>query len=145
MSQSLVLDCSVSVPWFLRLEKTSDSEYLLRVILSKEFEMIVPDLWWYEAMNVVKSAIIRSKIIQDDAQLIFQFLRKIPKKVIEIGVSGQFGILKLAIDENLSVYDATYLFVAISTGSKLVTCDKDLLCLKDKYSFIINISELPRL
>ena len=141
MNRSFVIDCSVSAAWFLPQEQTSAYEALLSDILDQHSEMIIPDLWWYEVMNVIRSATRRQRIFINDAQKVFLFLRSIPKKVIEIGESGQFGILKLALDENLSVYDATYLFLAISTGSQLITADQDLLSLKNKYTFIQDIPD----
>lgn len=138
VSQSLVIDCSSTVPWFIHTEQDRRSEALLQEILSGHIELIVPDLWWYETMNVIRNAILRKRINEKDARQIFRFLRQIPKKIIEVSESGQYGILKMAIDESLSVYDATYLFAAITTGSQLITSDRDLLALKTRYSFISN-------
>jgi predicted nucleic acid-binding protein len=143
VNRSFVIDCSVSAAWFLPQEQTSAYESLLSEILDRHSEMIIPDLWWYEVMNVIRSAVLRQRISENDAQKIFLFLRDIPKRVIEMSESGQFGILKLAMDENLSVYDATYLFLAISTGSQLITADQDLLSLKNKYAFIREIPDFP--
>ena len=136
MRRPVVVDCSVAASWFLPLEKTPEYELLLNDILSDTIEMIVPDLWWYEIMNVMKSAISRERIQEEDSRSIYLFLKQIPKKVVEIGDSGQYGILKLAIDNNLSVYEATYLFLAISLGSRLITSNKDLLRLKKRYPLI---------
>jgi len=141
MSISLVMDCSVSASWFLTREQESVYESLLADILEGGYEMIVPDLWWYEVMNVIRGAMLRQRIEENDARQIFVFLKGIPKRVIEIGEQGQFGILKLAMEETLSVYDAAYLYLAISNGADLVTSDTDLLGLKDKYSFIRDVSE----
>jgi predicted nucleic acid-binding protein len=136
VSRSLVVDCSATLPWFIPVEREQHSEALLKNILDGYTEMIVPDLWWYETMNVIWNSVLRKRIIAEDAQQLFLFLRQIPKKVIEVGEAGQFGILKLSIDESLSIYDATYLFTAIITGSQLITPDRDLLKLTGKYPII---------
>lgn len=141
MRNPFVVDCSVSAAWFIPLEKNAPYETLLSDILDGRVEMIVPDLWWYEVMNVIRSAALRKRIQASDMRELFLFLRDIPKKVVAIGEEGQFGILKMAVDRRLSVYDATYLFLAISSGSRLITSDTDLLRLRNPYSIIRDISE----
>lgn len=137
---SCVIDCSVSASWFIPDEKAPFSESLLSDILDKRIDVIVPDLWWYEVMNVIRTAILRERIAENDAKKIYLFLRDVPKRMVEMGEAGQFGIMKLATDENLSVYDAVYLYLAITTGSQLITSDKDLPGLKGKYAFIQDIA-----
>lgn len=98
--------------------------------------MLVPTLWWYEVINVIRSAIQRKRINERTAQKTLFFLKEIPKTVVDPGIQEQYGILKTALDENLSAYDAAYLHLAISTDSDLFTQDSDLLSLYSKYPFI---------
>ena len=72
MRRPVVVDCSVAASWFLPLEKSPEYELLLNHILSNTIEMIVPDLWWYEIMNVMKSAISRGRIQEEDSRSIFR-------------------------------------------------------------------------
>ena len=76
MKQSLVVDCSVCAPWFIPVEQTPAYEALLTSILEKQVEMVVPDLWWYEIMNVIKSAVRSERISDEDAKSVFMFFFK---------------------------------------------------------------------
>mgnify|MGYP000123676372 CR=1 FL=1 len=48
-------------------------------------------------------------------------------------------VLKIAIDKNITFYDASYIYVAEKTGLKLVTEDKEIL---EKYGNAINLKKM---
>jgi predicted nucleic acid-binding protein len=65
--------------------------------------------------------------------------------VISSESQGQPGILNLSTITELSAYDATYLHLALSSGSDLVTSDKDLLALKESHGNIYTPEEYCQL
>ena len=141
MSITAVIDCSVAASWFIPDEKSSEKDRVLDDIISGELIMIVPDLWWYEITNVVKSAFKRNRITIEEANRIIFFLKGIEKEVYSSDWQGQPGILNHSISTDLSVYDAAYFHLAVTTGAFLITSDKELLKLKASHENILSPEE----
>jgi predicted nucleic acid-binding protein len=97
--------------------------------LDKLLEGKTLDLAMYELGNVVWKGIKRNTITPDEGEQLIVLISKIISimEIQEIGVNGD--VLKVAVDNNLSYYDASYLYAAISVKDVLVTEDKKL---KDK-------------
>ncbi|MCX9014606.1 MAG: type II toxin-antitoxin system VapC family toxin [Candidatus Methanoperedens sp.] len=97
--------------------------------LEKLLEGKTLDLAMYELGNVVWKGILRKNVTPDEGQKLIELISKIISimEIQEIGVNGD--VLKVAVDNNLSYYDASYLYAAISVKDVLVTEDKKL---KDK-------------
>ena len=84
------------------------------------------DLARYELGNVVWKGVQRKNITPNEGQKFIELISKIISimEIQNIGVNGD--VLKVAVDNNLSYYDASYLYAAISTKDALVTEDKKL-------------------
>ncbi len=136
MSAHLVADCSVTSGWFLQDEVTEDARRLLECCLSGEVHLIVPDLWWYETINVLRNAGARGRIAPEDARKALFFLEEIPLETVHSSRIGHAVILNLAQRHALSAYDATYLALAETRGTALVTADKHLIDLRTEYPWI---------
>ena len=86
---------------------------------------LVPSLIWVETASVLLKKITRGEIEDSEAIELMRLWRTLPIKEIE--TSGSIlEILKLARHENLSSYDATYLYLAVQHHAVLFTAD-DLL------------------
>jgi predicted nucleic acid-binding protein len=136
VSDIVIFDCTVSASWYLPDEGSDFSQKLLADVIARRLSLVVPDLWWYENMNVLKSAVRRKRISEQEAHKALFLLKEIPLDTVEPGKQGQFGVLSLALADNLSAYDATYLHLALSSGAVLYTSDSDLLNLRKKYTCI---------
>lgn len=86
---------------------------------------LVPGLIWVEAASVLLKKINRGEIKDSEAIELLRLWRTLPFKEIETSASI-LEILKLARNESLSSYDATYLYLAIQHHAVLFTAD-DLL------------------
>lgn len=73
-----VVDCSVSAGWYLPDEYTKQSAELLERVLNEDFRLIEPELWWYENMNVMRSAVTRNRITPTGARRALANLERIP-------------------------------------------------------------------
>lgn len=84
------------------------------------------DLARYELGNVIWKGILRKNVTPDEGQKLIELISKIISimGIHEIGVNGD--VLKVAVENNLSYYDASYLYAAISVKDTLVTEDKKL-------------------
>ncbi len=108
-----------------------DASYILDILfpdekiqrLPKE-KMIAPTLLEYEVVNAIKMGVVRKRIPESVGQeLIKEWLGwKIEYHNIDVA-----AVMRLALATQLSVYDASYLWLAKEQGVGLLTWDKRLL------------------
>jgi predicted nucleic acid-binding protein len=134
--ETVVVDCSVSASWYLKDEASLRAESVLARIADGTFRALVPSLWWYENVNVMKAAQRRGRLRPRDAATALFLLRELPLETWDPDQQGIAGLLQFTLAHDLSAYDATYLHLAVSTGATLLTGDSDLLALSDRYPVI---------
>jgi predicted nucleic acid-binding protein len=125
---SLVLDASVALAWIF--ERADPGEVALADRLLNDIatqSVWVPSLWHLEVANALLTAERRG--VAKEAQVIdyLQRLSKLPIMTDDAEVSHrQEAIMALGRQFQLSAYDATYLELALRTGSTLATFDTRL-------------------
>jgi predicted nucleic acid-binding protein len=99
----------------------------------------VPSLFSFELLNTFLSAMRRKRIQAHDVIGIRSDLKKMPL-LSEPAITDleMEAIFTLAERHNLTFYDASYLELSLRLGVSLKTLDRDLLALRDTYSFIEN-------
>lgn len=137
MASEIVVDCSACGGWYIQDETTSASLAVLDDLLSEQLRLVVPDLWWYETLNLLRSAGLRGRITAADARKAVYFLTELPLETVSVERIGHLRILELAQQHNLSAYDATYLALAEARGVKLLTADRHLLGLRAQFDWIL--------
>jgi predicted nucleic acid-binding protein len=85
------------------------------------------DLAPYELGNVVWKEVTRNKISESEGVKLIKFISKVISLMDIVKVGTKNEVLKIAVDNNLSYYDASYLYASISMKDVLVTEDKKLL------------------
>ncbi len=121
-----VLDCSVTLSWFLEDEATSSTDRI-QDSLALDSEAYVPALWIFEIGNVFIVSEKRKRIQREKINQYFENLRKLPIHVEPAPTIHLITkIVDLARKFNLSVYDASYLELAIRKNFPLATIDKKL-------------------
>jgi predicted nucleic acid-binding protein len=124
--KEFVLDCSATLPWVFASEATQRTDALLDT-LAEGGKAWVPALWHLELANVLLGAQRKGRI---DKAGIEQFLSALGVYDIEVD-SGTMSVAwskTLALAENfgLTIYDATYLELALRKGLPLATLDGSL-------------------
>lgn len=121
----IVLDCSVAATWFFEDESDPRADAALSQ-LSKT-EAIVPPLWFFEMSNAILVAERKKRLSEADAVRIVELIGDLP---IIMDMDTTTNALQktrlLAKEHNLSVYDASYLELAMRLGLTLATLDKEL-------------------
>jgi predicted nucleic acid-binding protein len=86
----------------------------------------VPGIWPYELLNGLGKGITRRRVERQKAFLLWQEIRALPIRVIDIPVNEK--LLELALQHNLAVYDASYLSLALALarGLPIATSDEKL-------------------
>jgi len=120
-----ILDCSSVLCWFFEDEKEQSSQSTLS--LSATAEVIVPAIWPFEIANTLLVAERRNRIEASRTREILDLLREFSIHVDEESLDQTFyRTLFLARTCKLSVYDASYLELAIRKKLPLATLDKAL-------------------
>jgi predicted nucleic acid-binding protein len=126
MSYDFVLDCSITMSWCFEDEKSILSDRILEMFLDKV--AIVPIIWQLEVASVLLIAERKKRITHDQREMFKETLSILP---IEIDFSTTYrtmgSIYDLAKENQLSIYDACYLELAIRENIPIATSDKELL------------------
>jgi predicted nucleic acid-binding protein len=121
-----VVDASVTLTWCFEDEAIPWTDDLLAGLRSGD-EAIVPPHWPAEVANALLIAVRRGRIDREKAYRFFLDLRALPLRIDTLGNERVFAeVFRLAEQHSLTVYDASYLELAIRQGSPLATLDNDL-------------------
>ena len=138
----MVLDGSATAGFFFTDEYTPQHGKLLEDVLSDKVTLIQPQLWRYECMNMIRTAVRRGRMTPALANKAMHHWSKIPATYA--GPEFQMSrILDLSLQHGLSAYDAAYLSLAESLGAPLYALDSDLLRLKPVFGWIVSMQEYP--
>ena len=122
---AFILDCSVALSWYFMDEETEQTHALREQLIEKSIH--VPALWPLEITNVVLAALRRKRISNEDLPELLGDLRELPDEIDrETDAMVWDDTFQLARQFNLSVYDATYLELAIRKKLPIATLDKRL-------------------
>lgn len=115
------IDASVAVKWFI---PEVHSEAALQW-LERKFELVAPDLIYPESGNILWKKFRRNELSANEVQTVQKAIEAVPFRVFPgkelLGIA-----LELAITLGRSVYDSTYLAVAVGMRAPLVTADRKL-------------------
>ena len=124
-SESLVIDCSVTMAWYFKDEGTTYTN-AVRAALATE-RAAVPALWPLEVANVLLMGERRKRSTQAKAAKWLRFLTALPIAVDTQTPALAFDpILALARSHKLTAYDAAYLELAMRLGLPLAARDDAL-------------------
>ena len=123
MADSLVIDCSAVIPWFLEDEANAWSEKLLSNLAN--FTLHVPALWHLELPNVLLTAERRGRIDAASRQGLLSRAGGLPVTT-DTRVVPLPELSRLAMEHRITTYDAAYLELASRLGCPLATRDKAL-------------------
>ena len=122
-----VADASFCGAWILADELSDKAEDLLTRIVKGSVELMVPALWHYEMNNLLRSAHRRKRLTEEDAREALETLNQVPlfNEDLPEGPARK-RILHLALQFDLSSYDAAYLELADRHKIPLYTADARL-------------------
>ncbi len=113
MSQSFIADSSVGIAWAAESQSSHLTENLLRQVESGT-PFVVPSLWFFEISNTLLVLMRRKRIAPEQWTRERLELVQLRPIVDEEGPRLAMGkIADLAHEHALSVYDATYLELAL--------------------------------
>jgi predicted nucleic acid-binding protein len=120
-----VLDASVAIAWCATNQATPLTTAALKSVLADG--AAVPSPFWFEVLYVLTGLMQRRMIRQDDFEI---FLDEVSR--LDITVDRAFDtdemikLHRLAEQYSLTIYDASYLDLALRSGLRLATRDASL-------------------
>lgn len=125
---AFVIDASVTASWLLPDERTPAAERAYAKLRANLAEAHAPDLWLWECGNIVANAVKRGRVQPADAQPLWNLLDGVRSRVdlVSYEPAQARACLALAVDEALSIYDAAYLWLAMSLRLPLMTHNERL-------------------
>lgn len=123
-----VVDASAAMAWCVPDEFDGTAEALLRHVASGHG--IVPALWAYEMQNALRNAHRRGRMTEPAIEEVLRRLARLPLRVVDAADSPAFhGAFRLAVEHDLSIYDAVYLEAARRHRAALASRDARLLAI----------------
>jgi predicted nucleic acid-binding protein len=120
-----VVDASLTLQWYLKDEE--DRDYSLSVLAGlSDNEAVVPFLWAYEVSNALVMAYRRKRLAAEEISEILDNLSALPIMIDQPGLESAMRLPSLALAQELTVYDAAYLELALRLGLPMATKDKAL-------------------
>jgi predicted nucleic acid-binding protein len=121
----LVIDASIALAWCFRDEQSGDVMALLDRVHDET--AMVPPLWRVEVANALLMAERRRRVEQAEVERLIELLSELPIVVDDVSSGHDWSdTLLLARNDRLTLYDATYLELAMREGLPLATLDTDL-------------------
>lgn len=119
---AFVLDASVTACWAFQDEQDPIAAAAFAKI--KTEDAVVPSLWWFEIRNILVVNERRKRIKTTEADTFLQLLSRLRIQVDREPADDV--VLRLARTQRLTVYDASYLELAMRLRLPLATLDDDL-------------------
>ena len=117
-----VVDASVVLQWLLEQPSARSTE-ILEGHLNGSEPLVAPELLNYEVGNVLGTKV---RLTAQDASELFDNFLGLGIETYSLGADEYRTSLDIACRYRLTVYDASYLALALALEVKLVTADKRL-------------------
>lgn len=141
MSREVVIDPSVTAPWLFPDEESANSRRLFAAVLTAEVSVVVPELWHYELINALRTAVRRGRLKEHEAAGAALRLEGLSVESVPAADQGHGTILSAALEYGLTGYDASFFALARARGVQLVTGDDHLLRLRERFPWIVSLED----
>lgn len=122
---SIVLDCSVTISWFMSDEQSLVSLDILERV--GKTGAVVPAIWQLEVGNVLLISERRKRITKEQRHSALYTLNELPIKIDPFTCNHAWKeTTELAERYNLTIYDACYLELSLRQSLPLATFDNNL-------------------
>lgn len=126
MNPAFIVDASIGFSWVYQGQATAETDRLLEAVAAGA-RVVVPALWYLEMANVLFIAQRRHRLTGVQRRTALEQLSALQFVVDEEGTREAFGrTSELAEKHGLTVYDATYLGLAMRRSLPLATRDASL-------------------
>lgn len=136
MDAGLVIDNSVVMSWAFQDEANPYADAVLGRLSA--VSAIVPAIWPLEVVNVLLVAERRKRLKQADSVRFITLLSQLPIYVEREWPDNRMAeLLAIGRTNNLSSYDASYLYLAMRKGLPLATLDQKLIAAAQEVEILL--------
>ena len=126
ISFKYVVDASVGIKQFIPNPLLGKTKQLFANLSYSTIEIYVPDLFYVESANTLWKYIRAGQLTSKQVQEYLSVLKMYPLQVVST-VELMETAVNIAVYQNISVYDATYVALSENVEAPLLTLDKKLL------------------
>ncbi|MHA1712310.1 MAG: type II toxin-antitoxin system VapC family toxin [Candidatus Freyarchaeota archaeon] len=140
--ERVVGDASLIVKWFIEEEDSDKALKLRDMHVNGEVMIVAPELLPFEVLNALKySNLFSMDELKDVAVALSSYgieLYSLRGEVAERAV-------EIAVEEEVTIYDASYVALAVTLNTRLYTADRKLVKrLRRKYEdVVLHVSQIP--
>ena len=120
----IVIDASVVVKWFIEETDSKRARFLRDKFIDGKIELIVPPLLYFEVLNALKYSQLFDPSELNDAG---ESLENYGFNVMIIKDETRKLMIKIAVDHEISIYDASYLGLSLGLGKIYITADEKII------------------
>ena len=124
MNDAFVLDASFSLHWCFEDEASDATDSVLTALQNQKTIAWVPGIWAHEMLNGLGKGVTRGRVDRQKAILFWREIQELPVQVVDTPADEK--LLELALEHNLSLYDASYLSLAVARKLAIATGDGKL-------------------
>ena len=139
--KKVVIDASIGIKWF-KSENENNLEnalFLREKILNNEITVFIPDLFLYEVLNTL---LLNTGFIEEELNEALNTIYLMELQIINSDKDLLKRALSISYNYKVTYYDSLYISLAEVSNALLVTEDKKILSLREKFNFIKPIEEL---
>lgn len=130
----VVLDASAALALLLVEEEGARVAEVLENTISRNGQIFVPGVFWYEVGNGLLAAERRKRLSGEQLTTVEELFSRLPVVTHALADATSLrAVHELARKHGLSFYDASYLELALRSQASLITCDAHLTALRGAY------------
>ncbi|MCX8188240.1 MAG: type II toxin-antitoxin system VapC family toxin [Nitrososphaeria archaeon] len=122
--QEVVIDASVIVKWFVKEESSNKAIIIRDKYIDGEIKIIAPEILPFEALNARYNKKLFSK---DELKEISEALEKFSFELYPLKGEYAKKIVEITVENNITVYGASYIALAILKNTQVYTSDRKLI------------------
>ena len=122
--KQIVIDANVVVKWFIEEKNSTKARILRDKYIGKEIKLITPSLLYFEVLNALKYSKLFNQAELNDAG---ESLENYGFNIITIKKKIREQMVKIAVEHDLSIHDASYLGLSIAMETILCTADEKII------------------
>ena len=120
----IVVDASVVVKWFVEEKYSKEALMIRESLIEGLVDIVVPPLLYFEVLNALKYS---GAFGEDELKKVARILEDYQFTLYELeGVYAEKAV-EIAMRKGITIYDASYVALALIEGVDLYTADEKLL------------------
>ena len=127
-TKKYLIDASFLLSYLLPDEESDTVIDFMAEHNREPFLLFAPVILYFEISNAIKSAVVSHRITKDQAHDLLRGVKKLNIKILEVDYED---VLDIALESQISFYDASYVALSQQLHVPLLTLDEKLKKIKN--------------